>query len=314
MKQIKTAGFLLFLLVGTAWLGSCKKEENSQTSDTIPTPANPTKIKGTSDVLFNAYVPLADKPIRIFYHIPASSTSLTPILFVFHGTDRDARYSRDAMIANADKLGFIVIAPEFSDQYYPGADSYNLGNVFVDGDNPTSTTLNLESNWTFSIIEPIFEFMKEKIGSSRVSFDVFGHSAGGQFVHRLLLFKPLAKVDRYATAASGWYTMFDNSITFPYGTKMTPMELVSYKNLFNKNVFVLIGDQDTNPNSSDLRHNDIVDKQGLNRLDRAIYFYTQSRAEANKIGSPFNWKFQPIKGVGHEFAATSSTAALLLYP
>ncbi len=311
-RRIVLISILLTLLVSTC-VFSCKEDEEPQTIVPTETPAEPAKMKGTADLLYTDYVPLQDKPIRVFYHIPANSTSLTPILFVFHGTDRNATYSRDVMIANANKLGFIIIAPEFSDQYYPTADSYNLGNVFVDGDNPSSTTLNAESSWTYSVVEPIFNFMKTKIGSSLPTFDVFGHSAGGQFVHRLLLFKPLAKINRLVTASSGWYTMFDNTIDFPYGTKKSPVELSSYNNLFNKKVFVIVGDQDIDPNSSDLRHNEIVDKQGLNRLERAQYFYTQSRAGATKNGSPFNWKYYSLKNVGHDFVGTSSAAASFLY-
>lgn len=303
---------LLTLLVSTCVI-SCKENELPQRVFPTESTAQPAKIKGTADFLYTDYAPLKDKPIRVFYHIPANATSLTPILFVFHGSDRNAKYSRDQMIAQADKLGFIIIAPEFSEALYPTADNYNLGGLFVDGDNPSSTTLNAESIWTYSVVEPIFEFMKINIGSSLPTFDVFGHSAGGQFVHRFLLFKPLAKINRLVTASSGWYTMFDNTIDFPYGTKKSPAEGANYNNLFNKKVFVLVGENDVDPNSFDLRHNEIVDKQGLNRLERAQYFYTKSREAATKSAGAFNWKYYPLKGAGHDFIATSSAAATFLY-
>lgn len=303
----------LIAYVLSACITSCKDEDNTSVIAATETPANATKIKGTADLVFTDYTPLKNKPIPLYYHIPANATSLTPILLVFHGSDRNAKYSRDQMIAQADKLGFIIIAPEFSEALYPTADNYNLGGLFVDGDNPSSATLNPESTWTFSAIEPIFNFMKDKIGSVVPTFDVFGHSAGGQFVHRLLLFKPLAKINRLVTASSGWYTMFDNTIDFPYGTKRSPVEGANYNNLFNKKVFVLVGENDVDPNSFDLRHNEIVDKQGLNRLERAQYFYTKSREAATKNSGAFNWKYYPLKGAGHDFIATSNAAAIYLY-
>jgi hypothetical protein len=107
--------------------------------------------------------------------------------------------------------------------------------------------------------------------------------------------------------------MFDNSISFPYGTKHSPVELSNYNNLFNKKVFVIVGDLDIDPNSSDLRHNEIVDKQGLNRFTRAQHFYTQSRAAAIQSNSAFNWKYYSLKGIGHDFSGTSAAAANYLY-
>lgn len=295
-------------------IAACKQEESKVPDKVkIDTSEIPSKIKGTADIAFSEYAPLKDKPIQLFYHIPANATNLTPILFVLHGTDRDAKFSRDAMIANANKFGFIIIAPQFSEQFFPTADSYNLGNVFVDGDNPSASSLNAESIWTFSVIEPIFDFMKLKIGSSLNTYDVFGHSAGGQFAHRFLLYKPLARVNRLVSAAAGWYTMFDPSIDFPYGTKKSPVEFSSYKNLFNKKVFILIGSKDIDPNSADLRHNEIVDKQGLNRLERAQYFYTQSRLAATQQGAAFNWRYYSLQGIAHDFIGTSNAAAIYLY-
>jgi hypothetical protein len=313
MKSLKT---ILFVTLATGFFAlwsSCKEDVPSINDSPTETPVEPAKMKGTADLLFTDYAPLKNNPIRLYYHIPFNATTLTPILLVFHGTDRNAQYSRDEMIANADKLGFIIIAPEFSDQYYPTADSYNLGNIFVDGDNPSPTTLNPESIWTFSAIEPIFNFMKARIGSSLNSYDVFGHSAGGQFVHRYLLYKPLAKINRLVAASSGWYTMFDNTINFPYGTKQSPVESSNYNNLFNKKVFIIVGELDTDPNSSELRHNEIVDKQGLNRFTRAQYFYTQSRTAAIQSNSAFNWKYYSLKGIGHDFVGTSTAAANYLY-
>ncbi len=313
---MKAKSFLAFTLISImiiSLFASCEKAENAVPTSSSDSSIFSTKIKGTADITFNSYTPLQNKPIQLFYHIPANATNQTPILLVFHGTDRNARYSRDVMINNANQFGFIIIAPEFTDQHFPTADSYNLGNVFVDGDNPSSSSLNPESVWTFSVVDPIFEFMKEKIGSSMTTYDIFGHSAGAQFVHRFLLFKPLAKANRFVAAAAGWYTLFNKTIDFPYGTKKSPAELSSYQNLFNKKVFILVGDQDIDPNSDALRHNEIVDKQGLNRFERAQYFYIKSREEANNLSAAFNWKYYPLKGVDHNFEATSNAAALYLY-
>mgnify|MGYP003305291683 CR=1 FL=1 len=59
---------------------------------------------------------------------------------------------------NQDK--FIVIVPEFSNDYFPDGDSYNLANIFTDGDNPSSETLNPSEQWTFAVLDPLFIYFK----------------------------------------------------------------------------------------------------------------------------------------------------------
>ncbi|MFA9213476.1 MAG: hypothetical protein ACEQSR_06470 [Candidatus Methylacidiphilales bacterium] len=308
MKKVLNI-LLSILLISSA---SCNKEE-----DVVKNIANNTldssKLKGTSEFIFTSFTPLSNKPIKVYFHIPTNSTPTTPILFVLHGNERDALFSRNQLIVSANQLNFMVVAPEFNEKYYPGGDAFNLGNIFIDGDNPSPQTLNAENNWTFSAIEPIFEYFKLRTGSLVSTFDMFGHSAGGQFAHRFLLFKPMAKLNKIVVASSGWYTMFDNTIDFPYGTKKSPAELSNYGTIFNKKVYVIIGANDTDPNSDALRHNDIVDKQGLNRLQRAQYFYTQSRNTAAKTNASFNWEYSVLPKVDHDFTATSAAGAALLY-
>ncbi len=313
MSGLKNVVFVFLICMLSACISSCNDKNVIVPVIPIDTLSKPLNLKGSGSLTFTSKSPLVIKTFPVFYHIPTSANNFSPVLMVFHGADRNATYSRDELISSSDKMGFIVIAPEFSDANFPGADQYQMGNLFVDGDNPTANTLNDEKFWTFSIVDSIFTFMKNKMGSSAMNYDVFGHSAGGQFAHRLLLFKPNAKINRVVAASSGWYTMFDNTISFPYGTRLSPAEFASYNNLFNKKVFVLVGDLDTDPNSFDLRHNEIVDKQGLNRLERAQHFYVKSREEANKRGSAFNWKYYTLKGVGHDYSKTSAAAAIYLY-
>lgn len=310
---MKTAHVFIYLLLICLNFSCVEKEENNA-------PANPdlaldlSKFKGTGQFTYSGYNPLKDKPIEVYFHIPPQANNQTPILIAFHGNDRSGKVCRDGFIANANQLNFIVIAPEFNETYFPGGDAYNLGNVFVDGDNPTPSTLNAEEIWTFSLIEPVFDFFKQTIKSKAGKYDVFGHSAGAQFAQRLILFKPNANINNMVISAAGWYTMLDTSTTFPYGTKMSPAAAYPYTYQYLKKIHIIVGENDTDPNSSDLRHNDIVDKQGLNRLTRAQYFYTENRNQAMVQNAIFNWNFQILDNVGHDFTAASNAGAMLLYP
>jgi len=270
------------------------------------------RLNGSGSFVYTGYAPFKEKPITVYFYIPPGANAKTPILFAFHGTERIGSATRNAFV-NLGK-NCIVLVPEFSENAFPGGDAYNLGNIFVDGDNPSVASLNKEEDWTFSVLDPIFEYVKTSIQSQVLNYDMFGHSAGAQFAQRFLLFKPQSKIKNAVISAAGWYTMVDSSLRFPYGIKDSPAQNYSFQALFSKNVFVIVGENDNNPNAADLRRNDIVDLQGINRLTRANYFYLQTRNTCLNQGFTYNWKYQIMKNVGHDNLAASAYAASLLYP
>lgn len=254
-----------------------------------------------------------DITLKVYYHVPEDVTANSPILFVFHGNGRNARDYRNAMVTKSEALNFIVITPEFSIANFPSGDQYNLGNVFIDGDNPTPATLNPENEWTFSIIEPLFNDIKIRLNNTTDSYDVFGHSAGGQFAHRLLEFKPQSRFNKVVASASGWYTAPDETVRFPYGFKDSPLENISLNTFLSHDLTILIGSQDNDPNAPALRRNSVVDQQGTNRLARAQYFYNRGQEISNNINTTFNWQLKINPGADHDYIAASIYAADLLY-
>ena len=88
-----------------------------------------------------------------------------PIVIVFHGDERNANEYRDIWVNASNQYGFMVFDPEFNSIDFPGGSSYIIGNVYQDGNFPTTQTLNNESVWTFSMIEPLFDFIKANSGS-----------------------------------------------------------------------------------------------------------------------------------------------------
>lgn len=275
--------------------------------------SDPSSVTGTGAYTFDNYAPLANKPIDCFYHIPNNSTSSTPIMIVLPGAGRDASVMRDGLIQKADQKGFIVLALRFSEVYYPGSDAYNMANIFEDGDDPTPNTENPEEEWTFSPIDPIFDDFKGLIGSNVPTYDVFGHSAGAQLVHRFLIYNNGAKFNRVVASAAGWYNMPDTSVTFPYGLDSGPSIVVNLQEVFVKKTYVIVGADDVDPNSFNLRHTDEADLQGMNRLERAQYFYIQSREIAQEADLQFNWQYSSVPNTGHEGVPMANFAADKLY-
>jgi pimeloyl-ACP methyl ester carboxylesterase len=256
---------------------------------------------------------LPQKPLNVFYNIPSGDRKNMPIVLIFHGEERNAIDYRDIWINASNKYGFMVFAPEFNTVDFPGGSSYIIGNVFQDGNYPTPQTLNNESLWTFSIIEPLFDFIKTKAGSTVETYSLFGHSGGGQFVHRYVLFKPNARINKAIAANSGWYSVPDGIANYPYGIMNSPLSLIAPNSYFEKQLYITVGELDNNGSDSSLRHNTASDLQGLNRLERANYFYTNSQSYALKMNSKFNWKFHIVSNSGHDPTKMSNDAINLLF-
>ncbi|MDB9720882.1 hypothetical protein OAA67_03295 [Winogradskyella sp.] len=303
LGQILLVGFILVI-------NSCSDDSTSVSNADLLFTETTT---GSGFFEYSDYTSFNGKVLRVYYHIPSNTNSNTEILFVFHGNGRNAKDYRDAMILKANQYNFIVIAPEFSVANFLGGDAYNLGNVFIDGDNPSSSTLNPEAEWTFSVIEPLFDFVKLNLNNTVSNYHVFGHSAGGQFAHRFLMYKPTARYQKVVASASGWYTASDLEVVFPYGFVQSPLEIVSLSNLFSKQLIIQIGSLDNNPSASGLRHNQFADAQGLHRLERANYFYNKANTLAISNNLDLQWQLHINDGADHNYEIASQNAADLIF-
>ncbi|MEM9052844.1 MAG: hypothetical protein AAGC47_12395 [Bacteroidota bacterium] len=289
------------------FLYSCNDEEDEDQSPQF------LNLSGSGSYSFADYEPLQNKPVECFYHIPNNADAESPIFILIPGSGRDAEGLRDDLIQQAEAKDVSIMAIRFPPETYQGSNDYNLASIFDDGENPTTESLNDEDRWTFNIIDPIFEDFKSRLGSSRNSYDVFGHSAGAQMIHRFALFEPQAKFNRLVSSAAGWYMLPDAQIEFPYGVMTTPLENQNLESAFNREVYVMVGLLDTDPNSFNLRHTPEADAQGLNRLERAQYYFSESRAIAKSLGHEYNWNYNSASNIGHDGDQMASFAMSILY-
>jgi poly(3-hydroxybutyrate) depolymerase len=250
--------------------------------------------------------------IDVFYYVPRSRSASSEVVIVLHGNDRDASAARDDWVAKAEQYGCMVFAPAFTDDDFPASSGYILGNVFENGNNPAGSSPKPEAEWSFSTIEPLFDEIQVQLGETFDSYELFGHSGGGQFVHRFVMFEPDARFDRAIAANPGWYSVPDETVFFPYGLEGSPVEGTP-RDYFARELIVMSGDRDTDPNSAGLRHTSEADAQGLNRFDRAIYFMDESTRLATEAGAEFAWSREVVPGVGHDGALMSQRAADRLF-
>ena len=253
----------------------------------------------TNSFIFNPSGALSNKPIDVFYHIPGGDLKNLPILFSFHGGTRNASSYRNYWIEMANSNNFMVFAPKFDDINFEGGDKYNLANIFEDGDNPSIESYNPSDLWSFSIIDQLFDFIVAEVEGNQVNYNAWGHSAGAQFLHRFILYLPNSKLNTGVISNSGWYTVPDNEFDFPYGILNSQLEDSTLVNAFSKKLYIHLGENDINPDASGLRHNDVVDLQGLNRFDRGKFFFQRSLIKAESLNSNFNWEKIEVPDVGH---------------
>lgn len=247
-------------------------------------------------------------PVPVRTYVPMQSDATTPVVIVMHGASRDApRYYNDWK-AHAETRTFIVVVPYLSDHRFPGSDAYNLGNVL-----DTSTGKRRDKDdWTFSLIEPLFDEVVRRVGGEQTDYVLYGHSAGSQFVHRFMYYVPEARASKFIAANAGWYTMPDFSIDYPYGLRGSGISEVALSAVLSKPLILLQGNADTDPNASKLRKTPEAEQQGPNRLARGLTMYRVGKTNAEKLEVEFNWQLQIVDAADHSNAKMAPTAAALI--
>jgi len=318
--RIKMKTILHFILfISLIFFTNCSSKEDSMEAtiiDKVEVDNNqniPDKLlnsNSTGVFTFSPTGPLSNKNLDIYFHIPEGDLQSLPVLFSFHGGSRNAIDYRDDWINMANQNGFMVFAPEFNTDNFPSGDMYNLANIFQDGDNPSLDSFNSPANWSFSIIDQLFEFIKNEVNGNQETYNAWGHSAGAQFLHRFIFYLPNSKLNIAVCSNAGWYTVPEIGIPFPYGLNGSQLENSNLIDAFSKKLYIHLGEEDNDPNSSSLRHNDIVDdQQGLNRLVRGRYFFIKSKEMAENLNTQFNWEKTPeVPNVAHNHSAMALDA------
>ena len=97
----------------------------------------------------------AARPITVWFCRPAQFAPSMRIVFLMHGSSRTGRQARDIGEQYTREHGFVLLAPEFSQEHYPGRWMYDFGNMTGSGGK-----LLPEREWTFLAIEHLFDFVR----------------------------------------------------------------------------------------------------------------------------------------------------------
>ncbi len=236
---------------------------------------------------------------------PANHAPDRPVVIVQHGMNRNGDEYRDAWIPAADRHGLLIVAPTFPNAGWPGARLYNDGHVRLE-----DGVVRPHASWSNAIPGRIFGQLRRAGVTVRERAFLWGHSAGGQFVHRLLgLQQPADWIEAVGAANAGWYTLPTLDLPYPQGLGGIGLDEAAVERLLVFPMVIFAGDQDTETAAENLPRHEAALAQGPHRFARAHAYLAAGRAEAARRGLPCHWRLVVVPGVGHEGMRMSAISA-----
>ncbi|MCY7387158.1 MAG: hypothetical protein LH481_03695 [Burkholderiales bacterium] len=248
------------------------------------------------------------RPVKVWMFVPDGCDKNCPLQFVMHGDKRNGEDYLGHWVEFAKARKFIAVAPEFTRKFFPRDDDYSLGRSTVEAD---------PAKWGLAVPEHLFDELKARYGFTADTYRMFGHSAGGQFVHRMHLFVANHRADPIIAANPGWYTvpewgMGKTAFKFPYTTIGSRVDAARAKEALGCPFVLMLGSKDIDPNDPVLNKSAGAREQGSYRFARGEYFYNASINAAKALGVNFAWQKKTVDGVAHSGPRMSAAAVELM--
>ena len=253
------------------------------------------------------YKSTGNADVKVFYSAPPRITEKSKVLIVMAGRQRNADEYLESWVDWGQKNDYFVISPLFDNKNWVEPLGYNFGNI-ASGKEKDNTP-NPKSKWSFTAIEGIFDQAKKDFNLKAEKYDLFGHSAGGQFVHRFMLFMPESRVRVAIAANPGFYTLPDLNEEFPYGLRKSPYPLTQQDLLkwTKRKVILMRGTADVE-RTENLRQTPEADAQGRNRFQRALYMFNKIKS----LNPETPWQLIEVPNVAHDQKGMAPTAQQFL--
>lgn len=264
----------------------------------------------------------AEKKIDVYYHLPISYDENTQVLLVIPGAGRNGWSYRDSWVEASEKHNVLILSPSYSEQSYPRFWNYNVARMISDVKiNKAKSAIQSyrvvsdSKEWIFSDFDRVFNYSVSELSRLTVKkYDMFGHSAGGQILHRFALFDFKNKANRILASNSGWYTVPTFKENFPYGLNKGVSTQEKISAVFKSKLTIFLGELDNEHETrGHLVRNPQLDIQGIYRLSRGKHFFKKSLELASILKVKSNWNIHVVKGVGHDYKNMGKAAAIYLY-
>jgi hypothetical protein len=184
------------------------------------------------------------------------------------------------------------VCPELSETDFPHY-VYQCGNVY----DMEKKQYNPKEEWTFNLIEELFDFIRDDKKMIAGSYCIFGHSAGAQFVHRMAIYMPEARFSLAIANGAGWYTLPDYKRTFYSGLKGSPVTEEGLKKAFEKPLIVLMGEKDFVSETRPSSYGQTTHK--WDRVWRAQFFFEAAQSKSAELGVDLKWRYIKVPGADH---------------
>lgn len=227
-----------------------------------------------------------------------------PVVFVHHGVGRNGRDYRDYWQPLVEDIGALAIAIEFTEASFPEYLWYHFGNLHAE-----DGTSNPREQWTYGIDERLFAALRDQGVTERERYGLFGHSAGGQFVHRMLSFGFRDRVAVAVSANAGTYAMPDLAVAWPFGLGEAELDDAALRALVEFPITVMTGTRDTNTTGRYFPKGPRSMRQGATRHERAHNYVRAGHAAADRLGTRCAWTVIDVPDVGHDGERMSVAAA-----
>jgi len=216
-------------------------------------------------------------PVGLLLALPQTVTARTRLVVVMHGVLRNAADYLADWREWAASRGHVVACPCFEREHWPRGSSYNLGAVTTRGrgrGRPRPAAAR-----GFTVVEHLAALLRRELDLADAAFDLWGHSAGAQFVHRFPLFRPDAPVRRIVAAGAGWYTAPDLHVDYPHGLRHEAFDFdrSALERWTQRDLLLLRGELDLDRDLH-LRCDAATDSQGPTRWHRASHMLDRARA------------------------------------
>jgi pimeloyl-ACP methyl ester carboxylesterase len=217
-----------------------------------------------------------------------------PLLVVFHGVLRNAEEYRNHAEALAKRLGGAVAAPLFDAERFPTA-RYQQGGVLRLGE-PVA-----ERDWTFSLVAPLLDVLRDALGGNDRRVYLLGHSGGGQFLARMAAFVA-PRVDQIVAANPGTYLFLNREHRFPLGFGDLPTQWsddAALERYLAQPLTLYLGTGDI-VRDENLDVSPEADRQGLSRYERGRRAWFRARDLAERRGWQFAWRLVEAADIPHD--------------
>ena len=232
---------------------------------------------------------------------PTTYSPETPVLFVHHGVGRNGAAYRDYGLPLAETHDLLAIAIEFPEADFPEYLTYHFGNLHNKDGSP-----NPRERWTYGIVPRLFDALRAAGVTRRETYGQFGHSAGAQFIHRMLSFGYRDRVAAAICANAGTYAMPDLSIPWPFGLGQTEASL---PDILRFPLTMMAGTEDTKTTGRHFPGSPRSMRQGPTRYHRAHTYVRMGHEAAASLGISCAWSVIDVPGVGHSGRGMSIAAA-----